>query len=148
MGKNRFGDGSGPSQRQLRVGELIRRALAEVLARGDIHDPDLAFVSVTVGEVRTTPDLRNATVYVLPLGGLNATEVLEALNRNKFELRRAVTKAVSLKYSPDLKFVLDRTFDQMDETRRLMDQDVVKQDIAGNKNDTGPDSSSDIDQET
>lgn len=121
---------SEPSQRQLRVGELIRRALAEVLSRGDIHDPDLAHVSVTVGEVRTTPDLKLAHVYVTPLGGGNHDTVIAALNRNRAELRRAVNKAVTLKFSPDLKFVYDTTFDQMDETRRLFDQPSVKRDTA------------------
>lgn len=130
MAKNKDTFGTGPSQRQLRVGELIRRALAEVLARGDIHDPDLAHVSVTVGEVRTTPDLKKALVFVLPLGGGNADQVVAALNRNKGELRRVVNKSMSLKFSPDLKFVVDQTFDQLDETRRLLNQDAVKQDLS------------------
>lgn len=121
---------SGPSQRQLRVGEVIRRALADILNRGDIHDPELAHVSVTVGEVRTTPDLKRALVFVLPLGGGNADQVIAALNRNKGELRRAVTKAIELKFSPELKFVIDETFDQLDETRRLFEQETVKKDIS------------------
>lgn len=124
---------NGPSQRQLRVGEMLRRAISDVLLRGDIHDADLAHVSVTVGEVRATPDLRLALVYVLPLGGQNADLVIEALNRNKYEIRRTVNKQVSLKYSPDLKFVLDRTFDQLDETRRLLGQDVVKRDVSSDE---------------
>ena len=130
MVKRKFDNASGPSQRQLRVGELIRRTLADELSRGDIHDPDLAHVSVTVSEVRTTPDLRQAQVFVLPLGGGNAAQVIAALNRNKSELRRAINRSLTLKYSPDLKFVHDRTFDQMDETRRLLSQDTVRQDIA------------------
>ncbi len=121
---------NGPSQRQLRVGEMLRRAISDVLLRGDIHDEDLAHVSITVGEVRSTPDLKLALVYVLPLGGQNADLVIEALNRNKSEVRRAVNKQVSLKYSPDLKFVLDRTFDQLDETRRLLNQDIVQKDVS------------------
>jgi ribosome-binding factor A len=121
---------SGPSQRQLRVGEVIRRALADILNRGDIHDPELAHVSVTVGEVRATPDLKRALVFVLPLGGGNADQVIAALNRNKGELRRAVTKAITLKFSPELKFVIDETFDQLDETRRLFEQETVKKDIS------------------
>ena len=122
--------GTGPSQRQLRVGEVIRRALADVLNRGDVHDPELAHVSVTVGEVRATPDLKRALVFVLPLGGVNADQVIAALNRNKGELRRAVTKAITLKFSPELKFVIDETFDQLDETRRLFEQETVKKDIS------------------
>lgn len=124
----RSGPAAGPSQRQLRVGELIRRTLADVLSRGDLHDPDLAHVSVTVGEVRTTPDLRMAHVHVVPLGGGDHEKVIAALNRNRSELRRAVNKSMTLKYSPNLKFVYDETFDHMDETRRLFDQPSVKRD--------------------
>ena len=129
MGKQNDLSAKGPSQRQLRVGEMLRRAVSDVLLRGDIHDADLAHVSVTVGEVRSTPDLKLAIVYVLPLGGENANIVIDALNRNKYEIRRSVNKLVSLKYSPDLKFVLDGTFDQLDETRRLLDQEIVKKDV-------------------
>lgn len=129
MGKNKFHDGPGPSQRQLRVGELIRRALADVLARGDIHDPDLARMSITVGEVRTSPDLKIATAYVLPLGGQGQDEVVGLLARNKGELRRIIGKKVGLKYAPDLRFRIDETFDKMDETRRLLSQDHVRQDL-------------------
>lgn len=129
MAKRTSDSNSGPSQRQLRVGELIRRSLAETLSRGDIHDAELAHVSITVGEVRPTPDLRKAIVHVLPLGGVNAEQIVEALNRNTYELRRSINKNLDLKYSPELKFVYDRTFDQMDETRRLLDQASVKQDL-------------------
>ena len=124
---NTFGDG--PSQRQLRVGELIRRTLSEALIRGDIHDPDLNRMSITVAEVRTAPDLRVATAYVLPLGGQGKDEALEALRRNRHELRRAVNKDLTLKFSPELRFVIDDTFDRMDETRRLFAQDHVRQDL-------------------
>ena len=129
MAKNKFHDGPGPSQRQLRVGELIRRTLAEVLARGDIHDPELIRVSVTVGEVRTSPDLKVATAFVLPLGGQGQNDVLDLLGRNKGELRRIIGKKVGLKYAPELRFRLDETFDQLDETRRLFAQDNVRRDI-------------------
>ena len=95
MGKNKFHDGPGPSQRQLRVGELIRRTLSEVLQRGDIHDPDLNRMSMTVGEVRTSPDLKIATAYVLPLGGQGQDEVIALLARNKSELRRIIGKVTS-----------------------------------------------------
>lgn len=129
MGKNKFHEGSGPSQRQLRVGELIRRSLSDVLARGDVHDPDLNRLSITVGEVRTSPDLRIATAYVLPLGGRGKDDVLKLLARNKGELRRAVSKKLALKFAPDLRFQLDETFDQMDDTRRMLDQDAVRRDL-------------------
>ena len=130
MAKNTEHSAAGPSQRQLRVGEMLRRAVAQVLQRGDIHDPDLAHVSVTVGEVRPSPDLKLAHVYVLPLGGGNVDTVIAALNRNKYEIRRAVNKQVTLKFSPDLKFVADQTFDNLDETRRLLNQEVVQSDLA------------------
>jgi len=131
MGKNRHHEGAGPSQRQLRVGELIRRTLAEVLARGDVHDPDLNRMSITVGEVRTSPDLRIATAYVLPLGGKGRDEVVKLLARNKGELRRMVGKKLAMKYSPDLRFQLDETFDRMDDTRRMLSQDAVRRDLDG-----------------
>ena len=131
MAKNRYHDGPGPSQRQLRVGEPIRRTLSDVLMHGNVHDPERNRMSITVGEVRTSPDLKIATAFVLPLGGKGADEALAALRRNKGELRRAVGKAVALKFSPDLRFVLDETFDQMDETRRLLSQDDVTRDTAG-----------------
>lgn len=129
MAKNKFHDGPGPSQRQLRVGELIRRRLAEVLARGDVHDPELNRMSITVGEVRTSPDLKIATAYVLPLGGEGKEDVLKLLSRNRGELRRMMGKSLGLKYTPDLRFRLDETFDQMDETRRLFGQDDVRRDV-------------------
>ncbi|MCF3592593.1 30S ribosome-binding factor RbfA [Rhodobacteraceae bacterium LMO-12] len=129
MAKNKFHDGPGPSQRQLKVGELIRRRLAEVLARGDIHDPELNRLSITVGEVRTSPDLKIATAYVMPLGGEGRDDTLKLLARNRGELRRAIGKALGLKYTPDLRFRLDETFDQMDATRRLFDQESVRRDI-------------------
>ncbi|WP_291727966.1 30S ribosome-binding factor RbfA [Leisingera sp. F5] len=128
MAKNKFHDGPGPSQRQLRVGELIRRSLSEVLARGDVHDPDLNRMSITVGEVRTSPDLKIATAFVLPLGGKGQEDVLKLLARNKGELRRAVGKKLGLKFAPDLRFRLDETFDQMDDTRRMLSQDAVRRD--------------------
>ena len=112
-----------------RVAEVLRRALSDVLARGDLHDPELASTSITVGEVRTSPDLRQATVFVLPLGGLDADRVIEALNRNRAELRRYVNKAVTLKFSPQLSFVVDGSFDRMDATRRLLSDPVVQHDL-------------------
>jgi ribosome-binding factor A len=130
MAQNRFPRGSGPSQRQLRVGELIRHTLADVLARGDVHDPDLNRFSITVGEVRTSPDLKVATAYVLPLGGRGADEALIALNRNRAELRRIVARAMTLKFAPELRFVLDETFDRLDESRRLFADERVQRDIS------------------
>lgn len=119
----------GPTQRQLRVGEMLRRAISEVLARGDLYDPDLANISITVGEVRTSSDLKIATVFVYPLGGQNAQNVVAALNKNSGEVRHALNKNIALKHSPKIKFILDTTFDQMDETRRLLNQDNVTRDL-------------------
>lgn len=129
MAKNKFQDGPGPSQRQLRVGEVVRRALSEVLARGDTHDPDLSRMSVTVGEVRMSPDLKIATAYVMSLGGDGQEELVGLLATNKDELRRAMAKKLALKFTPDLRFRLDTTFDQMDETRRLFAQEEVRRDL-------------------
>ena len=129
MAKNKFHDGPGPSQRQLRVGELIRRTLSDVLMRGDVHDPELNALSITVSEVRATADLKIATAYVLPLGGGKREEAIQALKRNKHELRRAIGKELSLKYAPDLRFLIDDTFDKLDESRRLFSQDKVRQDL-------------------
>src|ERR1700747_3305670 len=102
----------GPSQRALRAGELIRHALAEVLARGDVHDPVIETHLVTVAEVRMTPDLRLATVYVMPLGGEDETDVLAALARNQRFLRGEVAHRVNLKFAPDLRFRIDARFDE------------------------------------
>ena len=131
MAKNRFHDGPGPSQRQLRVGEQIRRTLAEVLARGDVHDPELNRMSITVGEVRVSPDLKVATAYVLPLGSQGQEDALKLLARNKGELRRVAGRKLGLKFAPDLRFRLDETFDRMDDTRRMFAQDAVRRDLDG-----------------
>lgn len=129
MATNRFNEGPGPSQRQLRVGELIRRRLSEVLARGDVHDPELNAFSITVGEVRASPDLKVATAYVLPLGGRNRDEALAALRRNRVEIRRVVAKGLGLKFAPELRFAIDETFDKMDETRRIFSEESVRRDV-------------------
>jgi ribosome-binding factor A len=135
MAKKRFHTGEGPTQRQLRVGEMIRRRLSDVLMHGDVHDPDLNRLSITVGEVRTTPDLRIATVYVMPLGGKHREEAIAALARNKGELRHQIGKATALKFTPDLRFVIDETFDQMDETRRLFSDEKVRRDVEHDEDD-------------
>lgn len=136
MAQNRFSHGDGPSQRQLRVGELIRRTLSDVLLRADVHDPDLNRHSITVGEVRTSPDLKVATAFVLPLGGQDAEAALEALRRNAPELRHLVARALTLKYAPRLRFQLDETFDRMDDTRRMFAEDRVRRDVeAGDDHD-------------
>ena len=120
---------AGPSQRMLRVGELIRRTLSEILAQGDLHDPELDGVSITVGEVRVTPDLKRATAYVLPLGGGNREVILAALRRNKAEIRHQIARGMTLKHVPDLKFETDETFDRMDATRRLFADERIRRDV-------------------
>ncbi|MBI1493778.1 30S ribosome-binding factor RbfA [Halocynthiibacter styelae] len=130
MAKNSHNAGRGPSQRQLRVGELIRRNLSEILMRGDIHDPDLNRISITVGEVRCTPDLHIATAFILPLGGEGAEDALSLLRKNRHEIRRMIGKKMALKHTPELRYEIDMTFDQMDATRRLLDNDKVKRDVA------------------
>ena len=121
--------GRGPSQRQLRVGELIRRTLSEALMQGEIHDPDLNRLSITVGEVRVTPDMKIATAYVLPLGGQHQDEAIALLAKNKGELRRLLGRKTELRFTPALRFRIDDTFDRMDETRRLFSQEQVRRDI-------------------
>ena len=129
MAKNKVYDGPGPSQRQLRVGELIRRALSDILMQGTIHDPDLNKISVTVSEVAASPDLKIATAYVCPLGGQGGDDLIALLAKNKAEIRRSISKKLTLKYTPDLRFRLDETFDRMDETRRLFNQESVRRDL-------------------
>jgi ribosome-binding factor A len=121
--------GKPPSQRQLRVGELIRRTLSDLLMRGDIHDAELNAMSITVGEVRMSPDLKVATAYVLPLGGKNAESALKALRENRHEVRRAVSKVLTLKFAPEVRFAIDETFDRMDETNRLLNSAEVRRDL-------------------
>ena len=133
MAQNRNSQGQGPKQRQLRVGELIRRTLADVLARADVHDPDLNRHSITVAEVSMSTDLKVATAYVLPLGGRDAPEALAALRRNTPELRHLVAKAMTLKFAPELRFQLDETFDRMDDTRRLFADERVRRDVEGDE---------------
>ncbi len=129
MARSRHNEGPGPSQRQRRVGELIRRTLSDVLNRGDIHDPELNRLSITVGEVSVSPDLKVATAYVVPLGGEGEDDMFELLERNKGELRRAVSKELTLKYAPELRFRLDETFDRLDDSRRLFSQETVRRDV-------------------
>jgi len=130
MAKRSFHDGLGPSQRQLRVGELIRRTLADALAQGDVHDPDLNRMSITVTEVVTSPDLKIATVYVMPLGGAHHETAIELLAQNKGQLRRVIGRNSNLKFTPDLRFRIDETFDRMDGIRDLFNRDEVKRDLA------------------
>lgn len=109
---------------------MLRRALADLIAEGPLKDPDLRNVSVTVGEVRLSPDLRQATVFVLPLGGDHADEVVLALNRESRDIRRLLNGRIHLKHSPRLQFVADPMFDRLDRMQQLFEQDDVKRDLA------------------
>lgn len=119
----------GPSQRQLRVSESLRKALSEVFLRTDITDRDLLGVTLTVSEVRASPDLANATVYVLPLGGSNQVKVVEALNRHKRFVRGEVARLVNLRHMPEFSFELDLTFDQSGHMDALLRSPGVARDI-------------------
>nr|WP_090157971.1 30S ribosome-binding factor RbfA [Loktanella sp. DSM 29012] len=121
--------GGAPNQRQLRVGELIRRRLSELLQRGEIHDPDLARMMITVGEVRCSPDLSVATAFVLPLGGNQKEEALLALRKSRHEIRREVAKVLNIKFAPEIRFEIDDTFDRMDATRALFAEEKVRRDL-------------------
>jgi len=120
---------AGPSQRQLRVGELIRHALAEMLSRGDIHDPTIEAHMITVPEVRMTADLRLATVYVMPLGGKDAKEVVTALERNKKFLRGEIAHRVNLKFAPDIRFRVDERFDEAARIEKILRTPEVRRDL-------------------
>ncbi|HSI40232.1 MAG TPA: 30S ribosome-binding factor RbfA [Xanthobacteraceae bacterium] len=129
--RNKTGSGSGPSQRQLRVGELVRHALAEVLARGDVPDPALARVLITVPEVRMSPDLKLATCYVMPLGGKGVPAVLEALEANRKALRGEVGRRLELKFIPDLRFRVDTSFAEGARIDALLRSPEVRRDLDG-----------------
>ena len=126
---------SGPSQRQLRVGELVRHSLAEILSRGEVADEVLASHLVTVPEVKMSPDLKLATAYVMPLGGKDIRPVLEALDRNRKFLRGEVAHRINLRYAPDLRFRLDETFDEAQRIEKLLHTDKVRADLEAKRDD-------------
>ena len=122
----------GPSQRQLRVGELIRHAISNLLSRGAIHDDTVAGAMITVPEVRMSPDLKIATVYVIPLGGGNEETIIKALAANKKFIRGEVARAVNLKFAPDLRFRKDASFDEGMRIDALLASERVRRDVEGN----------------
>ena len=124
---------AGPSQRALRVGELIRHALSDMLTRGEVHDPVLEGHLITVPEVRMSPDLRLATIYVMPLGGRDVKEVIEALERNKRYLRGELAHHVNLKFAPEIRFRVDERFDEAERIEKLLRTPVVQRDLRGEK---------------
>jgi len=119
----------GPSNRQLRVGEMLRHALADVLYRNEIRDPDLDGVSVTITQVKPSPDMRYATVYCEPLGGKNAKEIVAALNRHKGFLRGEMGKLISTKFTPDLRFVEDESFAEAEKIENILKSERVSRDL-------------------
>lgn len=129
MTKKKGGGNAAPTQRMLRVGEMIRHKLAEMLTRGDVHDDVLASHVVTVPEVRMSPDLKLATVYVMALGDKDTDKVIAALERNKRYLRGEVSHAVNLKFAPDLRFRRDETFDEAGRIDALLNSPRVRQDL-------------------
>jgi ribosome-binding factor A len=123
----------GGSQRQLRVGELIRHELAEMLTRGDIHDPVIQAHLITVPEVRMSPDLRLATIYVMPLGGRDIEAVIAALDRNKRYVRGEIARRVNLKFAPEIRFRADERFDEAERIEKLLRTPAVQRDLDGEK---------------
>jgi ribosome-binding factor A len=138
----RFEQTAGPSQRQQRVAELVRHALAEVLSRGDLQDDVLTKHVITIPEVRMTPDLKLATAYVMPLGGKDEDAVIRALDKNRKVLRQEVARRVNLKYAPDLRFMRDESFDEAARIDALLRSEKVMRDTAK----PGPDTSDENDE--
>jgi ribosome-binding factor A len=136
----RFEQSAGPSQRQQRVAELVRHALAEVLARGDIQDDVITRHVITIPEVRMSPDLKLATAYVMPLGGKDESVVIQALERHKKVLRQEVARRVNLKFAPELRFRRDDSFDEAARIDALLRSEKVRRD-------TAPDDSADDNEE-
>lgn len=134
---SRHSGSKAPSQRMLRVGELVRHALADVLQRGEVMDPVLETHVITVPEVRMTPDLKLATAYVMPLGGKDEQKVLKALEANRKQIRMMVVKRLELKSAPDLRFRIDDSFDRGAHIDELLRSPEVARDLVGDENDDG-----------
>lgn len=131
MSRHKQSRDSGPnaSQRQLRVGELVRHAVAEMLARGDVHDPVIERHMITIPEVTVTADLRLATVYVMPMGGKDAEEVVAAFERHKKFLRAEIAHRINLKFAPDIRFRVDDRFAEAERIDKLLRSPEVKRDL-------------------
>lgn len=136
MAKSRINSSGLPSQRQLRMGELVRKELSDVLVRREVHDPVLSDAIVTIPEVRLTADLRLATVMIMPLGGINAERVVEALNNCRKYLRGRISQRFTMKFVPDLKFVLDTRFDDDDKMDALFLKPEVARDLQADEEQT------------
>jgi len=127
---------AGGSQRQLRVGETVRHAVADILSHGSVHDADLEGHIITVPEVRMSPDLKLATIYVMPLGGRDTEIVIAALERHKKFLRGEVARRVNLKFAPDLRFRVDDRFDEAERIEKLLRTPAVQKDLASDSQDS------------
>lgn len=125
----------GPSQRMLRVGELVRHALAALFARGEVEDDALRDIVITVPEVRMTPDLKIANAYVMPLGGQHAGEIVAALNRHRKFIRGRIAPQLDLKFAPEVKFFVDTTFDEASRIDALLRSERVQRDLEGDDED-------------
>jgi ribosome-binding factor A len=136
----RFEQTTGPSQRQQRVAEIVRHALAEVLSRGDLQDDVLTRNVITIPEVRMSPDLKLATAYVMPLGGRDEAAVIKALDKNKKILRQEVARRVNLKFAPDLRFLRDESFDEAARIDALLRTERVARDTGRTEIDLSDDS--------
>ncbi|HSZ74851.1 MAG TPA: 30S ribosome-binding factor RbfA [Rhizomicrobium sp.] len=119
----------GPSQRQLRVGEMLRHALSEIFMRGEIRDPELDSVAVTITQVVPSPDMRHATVFCEPLGGKNAGQIVTALNRNKGFVRGLLGKTIALKFTPELRFIEDKSFAEAQRIEDILKSSRVQRDL-------------------
>lgn len=128
-GRAKAENAKGPTQRMLRIGEMIRHKMAEMLARSEIHDDVLASHTVTIPEVRMSPDLKIATAYVMPLGGEDVDPVLKALERNKKYIRAEVAQTLDLRYAPDIRFRFDETFDEVNRIDQLLHSPRVRADV-------------------
>jgi ribosome-binding factor A len=129
---------AGPSQRQLRVGEILRHAISEILSRSEVSDPDLEGVSVTVTQAKPSPDMRHALIYCEPLGGRNADRVIAALNRHRGFLRGLLGHMIRLKFTPELRFVEDQSFAEAEKIETILKSAKVQRDLkAGNEDDGG-----------
>jgi ribosome-binding factor A len=137
--------GRNPSQRQLRVGEELRHALADVLRRGDFRDPELQNLNVTVTEVRISPDLRNATAFITPLGGGQVGETVAAMRRAAAFFRSQIAREVKLRYVPTLSFEADTSFEYADHINRLLHEPDVARDLSGKDLDDNEDDEDDED---
>ena len=134
--QQRKSSAAGGSQRQLRVGELVRHAIAEILSQGGVHDPELEGHIITVPEVRMSPDLKLATIYVMPLGGRDTDVVIAALERNKKFLRGEIAHRVNLKFAPDVRFRLDDRFEEAERIEKLLRTPAVQRDLAPDSKDS------------